>query len=102
LQQPSLELQQVSPQQLAQHAPLQQTCPLGQASPQVPQCAGSVWTSMHVPLQQSSPAAQTLPQPPQFFVSDSMSMQISLQQPCPVWQAPQSFVPPQPSEIVPH
>jgi hypothetical protein len=57
---------------------------------------------MQVPLQQSSPAAQTLPQPPQFFVSDSMSMQVSLQQPSPVWQEPQSFVPPQPSEIVPH
>jgi hypothetical protein len=34
------------------HSPPQQICALEQASPHVPQCAGSVWTSAHVPLQQ--------------------------------------------------
>ena len=37
------------------HAPLQQICPAGQAWPQVPQCAGSVWTSTHMPPQQTCP-----------------------------------------------
>jgi hypothetical protein len=102
LQQPSLAVQHVSPQQLAQQTPLQHTSPLGQASPHVPQCAGSFWTSIHTPSQQASPAAQALPHAPQFCASVCTSVQTSSQQVSPLSHAPQASSPPQPSDGAPH
>lgn len=62
------------PLQRTAHVPPQQPWPVGQAFPQAPQLAGSVWRLAHVPLQQV----------------------------CPLGQFPQVRAPPQPSLIVPH
>jgi hypothetical protein len=72
--------QVVLPPQVAAQAPLEQTCPAGQAMPQAPQFARSVWVSRqvppqstvplpqfarHVPATQAKPAAQVEPHAPQ-------------------------------------
>lgn len=59
------------------------------------------WTA-HVPLQQPWPDGQALPQVPQFAASVWRLAQAPLQQVCPEGQLPQLRVPPQPSLIVPH
>jgi hypothetical protein len=93
--------------------PLRQASPLLQASPQLPQLAGSfcvlvqiaappsapphwVWLvgqeEAHLLLLQTWPVAQSLPQPPQFWLSEEVSVQLSLQAVWPVgqtsWQLP--------------